>query len=228
MIQNLLAGGFKFGISRSVAMLLGVPVFSAFVLGCGSADRERGVVFPTSKRATTTGNFGSSGAISTSSGGYLRGDEDGDGDSFDDYDDHLVLDYGHAAHDLDRRAASALVEAYFKAAVAARGATACALLSSTINKGDNLINAIPLEMRPGPESSITRHSGCPHALSVLFKQDHRTLANEFRSLRVSAVRVSGDAGFAVLRFTTKHERKLAIVRKGRAWKIGAVLDTELP
>ncbi len=218
----------KVGISGFLLVGLGAMTLSTVVIGCGDAGRQRGNTFLTASTATAPGDSGKPDTVAAGSGSYLRGDEDGDGDTYDDYDDLPVLDYGRPASDLERLEVSTLVTGYLRAAARSDGPAACGLLSSRMRNMENLIRDIPIEYSPGPHSRITVRKSCAYDMSRLFKNDHRALAEEVRSLHVSAVRVSGGTGFAILSFTTRHERKLAIARQGRAWKIGAPLDTELP
>ncbi len=155
------------------------------------------------------------------------GDNDNDGDGYDDSDDYQVLGYGHAADPILQRTVTRIVTRYLTAAAAKNGSTACSLLDARINKGSRLLDAIPLPYTPGPNSPM-RGKSCAKVMSQLFGEDHKQLGSEISSLEVTGLRVSGLHGLALLRFTTTGERDIDVVREGGAWKIDALLDSQLP
>lgn len=165
----------------------------------------------------------------TSSGGYVRGDDDEDDDTYDYWDDHLIRDYGHVASAVVRRAVTSVVMRYFATANAENGTTACSLMYSRLAKATNFAKAVPQDYEPYPGSSFSRDKHCSQFMSQLFKEVHEQLSvADIPTLEVTAVRVNGSHGLALLAFKTTPERWIAVRREHGAWKIDGLLDSEIP
>lgn len=225
-----------------------VIVLCACVAACGAASKENGSA-PTrltsgSTEATTASTARSLDAHN--SGDYDRddlvdgqsvndgdnddstGQKDRDGDSdnssntYYDKDDRTVRGFGHAASAADRRAIAALVKRYYMAAAAADGTTACSTIESSIAK------AVPEALGTSAGPSYARGDTCAVVMSKIFRASHRQLAAYAARIQVARVRLDRGSGLAVLSFGTLPARQIPVIREGSAWKLEAVLDSELP
>jgi hypothetical protein len=167
----------------------------------------------------------SSGAVAyTSSAGSFMGDGDKDapssaGDGFDG-DDASVRDYGHAAGAADARAITALVTRYYAAAAAGDGASACALTYALVAE------SLPEEygQPPGP-LYLRGASTCKAVLTIVFEHFHAQLSEP---VAVTAVRVDGQRGEALLGFRALPAGVIEVRREHGAWKIDRLLALALP
>lgn len=143
----------------------------------------------------------------------------------DDYmnvpDDHNSAPPGYVpANAADKQAIMALVKRYYAAALAGDGARGCSMIDP------GLVKAIPLDYGKLGAPYLRRAKGtCPAVMSLMYRHEHRLLAREVPQLK-ARVSVDGNQAVAILRFGL-HERGIAEVREGGAWKIAAVLDGEL-
>ncbi len=202
------------------SLLLGVAItlLSVGLVGCGDAGKAAVSGKPSNADATR----------SVSPGGYLRGDHDGDGNVSNDEDDDATRNFGDAAGAADTLEITALVKRYFAVAAAEEGAAACSLVDVHITKGVGLQKAVPPAYVPAPGSSVLRGKNCPQLVSLIFKLDHEEIAADALSLHVTSVRVAGLQGLALLGFKTTGESKLPLLRERGAWRIDALLYSELP
>jgi hypothetical protein len=111
------------------------------------------------------------------------------------------------------------VKRYYAAVAAGDGAAACALLSSGLSKS--------IVMGFG-RSSALRGKGCAGILSLLFKHRSGQAGAPLAAIDVTAVRVRGDRGFALLRSKTMPSGEIGVAREAGAWKIGALIGGALP
>jgi len=150
-------------------------------------------------------------------------DSDSNGKSYFDSDDKNLLDFGHAANTSDRQTVTSLVRRYYAAAAAEDGAKACSMIYS------NYAEAVPEDYGtspPGPP--YARGTTCPTVLTLIFKHFHNQVASRLPKLAVSRVRIKERQGLAILSFGTLSGREIHFVREGHAWKLEALLDSELP
>lgn len=156
-------------------------------------------------------------------------DRDNDGDNSNaearhDSDDRSVLRFGHPASASDKRQIGTLIRRYYAAAAAEDGAKACSsLLYSTYAE------AVPEDYGtspPGP--SYAQGTSCSVVMTLIFKHFHGQIAVRLPKLKVSVVRTQERQGLAVLSFDRLSEHEIRVVREGRAWKILALIDNELP
>lgn len=148
-------------------------------------------------------------------------DFDNGSNSYYDSDDN-VLAFGRSPGASTRQMIARLVVGYHAAAAREDGARACLLLYSTLAK------AVP-EDQGGPVGPpYLRGGDCAAVMSKLFKHDHLQLAAYAARLKVAAVRVRGDRGFAVLSFKGLPGRQIAVEREHGVWKIDTLLNGELP
>jgi hypothetical protein len=195
-----------------------MPVVAACVLlgmcltSCGGASKE-------THSATS----------STSSQSYLRNDGDIPGDDrAGRSDDYLVRGYGQAAGETETKELESLVKRYYVAAAAEDGAAVCVLLDPRLREGLNLVKAIPHEDAPPPGSTIFSGKDCAQVASLLFKLNHQQLVEKAGTFVVTGVRVSNFHGLVLLGFKAMPERLMPVAREQGAWKIGALLDLEVP
>jgi hypothetical protein len=135
-------------------------------------------------------------------------------------DEQGMVAAGHGASLADRRAIATIVRTYYAAAKAGDGAKACSLLDAT------LVTAITEEAgKLAPSDART----CVTSVSRLFKQQHQYLvAEDPGTMVITGVHVKDAAGVATLGFKTMPEGEILLQREGRAWKINALFDHQLP
>ena len=149
-------------------------------------------------------------------------DIDNSSGSYFDGDDRIVRAFGHAASATDRQAITAFVKRYYRVAAALDGAKGCAMQSASISK------SLPevLGRRPGPP--YLSGKTCAEVLTKVFRQNYRQIVVYAANLQVSSVRLGGQEGYAILAFKGLPGRALRLFREHGVWKIGALLDGELP
>jgi hypothetical protein len=152
------------------------------------------------------------------------GDNDSDNSthSYFDSDDASVRSFGRAASEADGKTIATLVRRYFRAADAADGAKACAMIVPTFAK------SVPETLGRPPGPPFARGATCGAVMSKVFAHYRRQLAAHAPALRVSSVRVRGNEGVAVLAFKHLPGRQLHVARAGGVWMIDGLLDIELP
>jgi len=231
----------------SIRILLVLQIIAAlclFVTACGGSSASQSNSVAGSRGFTaTSSNIGPSQSISgdyDSDDDYndkLHGDADNDdstkpkdrdndsdntSNSYYDKDDNVVLHYGHATNAQDRRTITALVKRYFAAAARQDGASACSMIASS------LANSVAETLGGKAGPAYSRGNTCAAVMSKLFYHYHRQLAAHESQLEVTAVRLDGPKGIAVLGFKTLPGRQLHVARENAVWKIDALLDLELP
>jgi hypothetical protein len=202
---------------RTLPALLVSAAIAACLMACGSSSRS------------PSGGTRSSGTTvaSTSAappGGYIKDDGDKDGDDPHPTDpgqddQSLLATYGHRASTSAAHTISALVKHYYAAALAGDGAQACALLDAGLAAG--LISS---------QSQTKRGAGaCAAAVAPLLAQQHQhLLAEDPATMTVTGVYVNGNLGLALLGFRDSPETDIVVEREGHAWKIGALIDSNVP
>ena len=151
-------------------------------------------------------------------------DKDNDvGAPEDDKNNNDVLDSGSEASPSDRKKIVALVNGYYKIALAEDGAKACTMIYST------LAESVPEDYGSFAGPSYMRGTTCPAVLTLLFKHFHSLLAMQLPKLKVTRVRLTEHHGLAVLNFgKTLPERQISVSREGHVWRIATLLDSQLP
>lgn len=151
------------------------------------------------------------------------GDNDSDsvGRSLLDSDDR-EFDSFPVAGSRDRRAVSELVRGYFRAAAAGNGAAGCAMILP------NLARSIPESLGRPPGPPYLRGTSCPGILAKIFVQNHKQLIVYATRRGRIEIRVDGDRGYVLLWFPGLPAREIGVLREGGNWKMGALLDQELP
>lgn len=214
-------------VEISLAVIVAAALAGSGVAGCSSeraGSRERITTARDRGKAVT-------GLVAGAAAGdsYFVGDHDDDDFKHSelDSDDPQVRAYGHAARAGDKRQISAVVMRYLGAAGAGDGALACSLLTRRVAASD-LSAAVPYAYVPPPDPSKLHDKSCAEAASQIFDENHAELAAEIPTVRVTAVRVSGPHGLAILGFNALPEHWIAVAREGGAWKVDALLDSEIP
>lgn len=237
---------------KSLLALLTVGLLSMGATSCGGSSDGRTtpmIAISTSSVTTASSAPVTTGATTTSGHDYLNdgdaekvndGDadnqranhEDGDADSFDEYetthdnnsyhdqDDKMILTYGHAATATEKEAVVAAVERYYAAAAVGDGARGCSTIASS------LANAVPEDygQRAGP-TYLRGGKTCQAVLSLLFKHFRSRLAG---TVHVTGVRVAADHALALLGSRTMPASYLYLERMGGAWKVDGLLGEALP
>jgi hypothetical protein len=161
-------------------------------------------------------------------GGYAKDDADGDNDdengrqhkSTANDDAATLAEYGHPVAAAERRQIEAVVKRYYAAAVAGNGAVGCSLLFSSLAAA--LANG-------QSQSTPSGRAACAAAAAKMFDEKHQHwVSDEVATMVVPSVNVRGQFGLAVLGFHTQPEGKILVQREGHAWKLGALLDSEMP
>jgi hypothetical protein len=213
---------------KSLPALLTIALLSVGVTACGSASKGMSSTSTTSSSAATTSPSPTKTTTSAASTQvYTKADADKDNDISapdDDASNRYALSYGHAASAADQRAVTELVKRYYAAALKGDGAKACAMIVSSLSK------AVVEDYghgSPGP-SYLQSGKTCPQVMALLFKHFHAQLTAEIPKLEVARVRLVGPHGFAIMSFGAMPEREISVRREGSAWKVQALLDSELP
>jgi len=149
-------------------------------------------------------------------------DSDSSGHSYFDRDDSSALGFGRAASARDRQAIATLVKRYYALSVSADGAAACSMIAAP------LVRAIPEDLGRAPGPRYYRGRTCAAVMSKVFQVNRRALIAHARELEVSAVRVAGTSGLAVMSFKNLPGREIRLVRESGGWKLDALLESELP
>jgi hypothetical protein len=214
-------------VERSLAIFVAVAALAALGAGgCSSvgADRRTQIASGGQGRPVASPVLGSA-----AGGKYYIGDHDDDDFKHSEFDsdDPQLRDYGHAARPGDRRAISIVALRYLGAAGAGDSVLACSLLARRAAQPDLRIE-VPEEYEPPASRSNLHGKSCPEVASPIFAENRAELATELPTVRVTAVRVRGDRGLALLGFAAIPERWIAVAREGESWKVDALLDSEVP
>jgi hypothetical protein len=179
--------------------------------------------------SASNGNSGSSGTSASNKQTlpeYERVDADADNDitaPYDDKNNHEALNFGHEAGEPDKRVITALVKRYYTLALAGDAAKACATIYST------LAESVPEDYGSAPAGPpYMRGTTCPAVLHGLFNHTHQQLAVEVPLLHVMRVRMLEHHVKVILSFGRLPEREIYVGREGHTWRIGSLLDRELP
>jgi hypothetical protein len=158
---------------------------------------------------------------------YDSYDADADSDSkaresskgYNDGDDSVIGNIGHASSPADKRTIAILVKRYYAAAATANGSRACSLMYSLYAE------AIPEDYGKAAGPYYAHGNTCAAVMSKLFKHNHGTLDAAFQ---VTNVRISGNRAFALLGSTTLPARFMILRREHSTWKIDDLFGEQLP
>jgi hypothetical protein len=214
---------------RLLLALSSVAMLSLSAGACGSApERTRPDSRSSSVLTAVSSPTASIASHIKTTGHYVKGDNDSDETNHKDEDDHSIHNYGRAASAVDKQKIRALVENYYAVATARKGVRACSLIYSGLAKSSTLGEAAEVAYPPAPGVPPLRGKSCAQITSLLFIEDHQQLATDAATVQVTAVRVKGNYGLALLGFKTMPERQFPVQRERGTWKIDALLDRELP
>jgi hypothetical protein len=208
-------------------LLVAFAIMVSFALGAAGCGGATG---GTEAGATQgpSGPGGSASMIDTSRTAFAPPERDKDNDDDigapnDDINNNSVERYGHAASATDERAVTVLVKSYYAMAATGNGVKACTLLDSSLAAN------VPEDYGQAPGPIYLRGGKtCPAVMVNLFRHSRTQLAAKAATLEVRGVRVRGDHGFALLSFGRTPERDITVRRDHHRWKIGMLLDEELP
>lgn len=213
---------------RVLLAMVVTALLSIGVCACGGFDKSSTAA---SKDAATSASDRTKPSRAASTAAYRNATADGfvkDKDNDDaehlltDDDNSAVRNYGNPATAPDWRAVTALLERYYVTALRGEGSSACAMIAP------GLARAVPLDYGKLGPSYLHGGKTCAAVLTLLFRHEHRRLAASVPRLAVRSVRVEGEDGLALLAFGKMPEREIQVLREGVAWKMGALLDGELP
>jgi hypothetical protein len=128
--------------------------------------------------------------------------------------------YGHEASAADKRAITVLVNSYYAAAAADDGAKACSLIYSLFAE------AIPEDYGQPPGPPELRGKTCAAVMAKLFKHVPGQPSAVLAKTKVTAVRVKGRNGYALLRSSRMPRGYIQVERELGAWKIGSLIGGE--
>ncbi len=208
------------GMRRALASL-GFVLLAMSTSACGSGGAHSAT---TSQQTSATAPPASATEVTK----LLHVDADKDNDyeaaADDTNNSSVVTSAAKPADASDRRAITALIQTYYRLAMAEDGARACSLLYST------LAEATPEDYGSVGGLSYMKGETCPVILSKMFEHLHPLLAVELPKLRVARVLLEEHHGKAILSFGPHlPERAILVTREGpRAWKVASLFDGELP
>lgn len=209
---------------RARPLLVSFVLLAMCLLACGSTRHERRSApagtqgAPGARVATTTG---ANAALARHGAATDRDNDDAERLLSDD-NNSAVAEFGHPASAADEHAVTALLRSYYATALAGNGVMACSMILSS------LVKAVPADYgRYGPVY-LRGGKTCPAVISRLFAHEHRRLIGETPRLSVLALHVRGADGVVLLGFGRLPERQISVHREAGTWKLGDLLDGELP
>ncbi len=217
---------------RTLPVLLVVVLLGTTLPACGGTAKVA------SSAATATMGTGPTGTITASaaaSHSYLKEDGDRDGDDgshpkqagLD--NGSLLATYRGIANQVETRAITMLVKRYYAASLSDDAARACALLSAALGKGLAVRQAQLTQLGRTTATAQDARGTCVAAISPLLAQEHQHLATEDpTTMRMIGLHLKGNLALVVLGFKRAPEAEIIVEGKGRAWKIGALFDGEMP
>jgi hypothetical protein len=152
------------------------------------------------------------------------GDSDGQAGQLYDSDNADVL-AGRPASTSDLYAVKPLVHRYFAAIARLDGRTACSLMLARV------ADHVPEVLGSGALRPSFVHGGtCPQIAASVFAFYGHQLRAEAGAVEVTALRVRGASGLAVLAFRRDPSLPLRVIelgREGDGWRVDGMLDNEL-
>jgi hypothetical protein len=136
-----------------------------------------------------------------------------------DSDDRGMTAYGHAANVAERSAISRLVERYYDAGAAEDGAAGCSMIYSSFAA------SVPEDWGQSPGPAYSRGKTCSVVMSKIFAHYHAQLSSP---IRVTAVRVEGDEGRALVGSPSTPAVAVFVRRERNEWKINQLIGEKLP
>lgn len=138
-------------------------------------------------------------------------------------DDREIEIYGRPATVPEWRAAADFARAYFRAAAAEDGATACTLLTPMLQ------HDLGGSYEHPSDPPYLHGKTCAEVLTKLFKHRHKLMTAETAGLEVTDVRVTPRTAFILLAFKGIRERRfMGVERYGNTWKLEALTDSQYP
>lgn len=215
--------------TRPLLALQIIVLLSVGLTACGSSGTSTNTGPNTSSASRTTAAPDSPSSAAQEQE-YLeesaQPDSDHDNDASvtdDDKNNNTELHYGHAASAAERRAVAAVVKHYFTAAAADDGTAACKLLAQQI------VESVVEDYGHGSDGPSYLQSGttCPAVLTLMFKHFKSRLRTMTPHLKVVAVRLVKQQGFAIMHVGPSLERRIIMRREGHNWKVLELLDRQM-
>lgn len=216
--------------SKAIGGLVAIAAISAVVSACGGSSQKAGTTgISPQDAAVTQASKDANPATYKYPRAKIETKTDADHDQDlgapqDDVNPEQALGVSRQADAEDTRAVSKLIERYYAVAVAEDGAAGCAMLFPTLDE------SVPEDFGlspPGPP--YARGTTCAGVLTLTFRHFHPQLALEVPHLTVARVLVYGRRNAeAVLHFGKLPERAIMVEREGSKWRLGALLDREMP
>jgi hypothetical protein len=221
-------------VKTTCALLTATTLLNIGLTACGSTASNK----PTSAPRATSVSIATENAFKAPTAAeYSVADSDKDNDgvnstkdknnhtaSVDEKNNDAILNFGHAADAADTNAITTLVKRYYTAAAREDGARACSLIYITIAE------SLPEDYGAGSGGPPYLKAGttCAGVMGLLFKHYHGQLTAELPLLKVARVRLVRRHGLAILHFGTMPERQLSVRQELGTWKLGAIIDSDLP
>jgi len=206
------------------------------VIACGAGRRDAAPEARLAARSTRSAGVSASvtlrddgepdGTVATSGehiGIGADADADSYGDTYYDWDDEHILDYGRPARAAEAASMIAAVRRYYATAAAGDGAVACGQLSAGF--------APSVVSTYGHVSGLTVSGGrsCATVMTALFRALHQQLSGQHAALRTGVARVEADSGRVLVGFRAAWPDHYMQLRRERgAWKIAELEAFTLP
>lgn len=227
----------RFGFER-VTLCLTLLIVASGLMACGEAQRkafgsrEHRASQPTDAKRVLVlhGALNGDGDIDGSratSGEHTGTGADTDGDStgntYYDWDDGNVLDYGHAASVADSRAIAAVIGRYYAAAAAGDGSAVCGLASSRMRR------VVVDEYGHSSGLPALRGRSCRIVMGKVLADLHEQMNVDRAALHLGIVRVNGSTAEAMVGLRASWPENYLVLRHERGrWRVAELLATELP
>jgi hypothetical protein len=159
----------------------------------------------------------------TTRGGGHAADEDDDsyGNTYYDFDDENVLDYGRPARSAEALAVTDAVKRYYAMAAREDKAGVCRQMSASLTDG--------LIRQYGHGSPTVSGRGCAAVMTTLLKELHSNMSHDSAALKIGVVRVKGITAQVLLSFDGNWPASYMVLQRERdAWRVTELLSQELP
>jgi hypothetical protein len=204
------------GMKALALMTTAVSLWTVALGGCGGSSGDPA-------HRANAGAAAGPGAVLQLPRIELKGDPDLDSDTYGSEPDDENEPLGHPASAGDARAVAALVKHYYAVVARGDGAGACRLLYSSI--AESMVE----DYGEGSGAADPRGRTCAAVVSRLLAAKRRLLADDSRTLRVTAVRVDLNRGSAQLGFDgAKLTHYLLVHRERGSWKMDSLFAVDRP
>jgi hypothetical protein len=228
----------------TATILAGGALLGSALVACGDTTKQAGDVAQTEHSSAVRPRGGGGGIVArlrgrllgdeddddsrTAQRGGAKADDDADFDNdqlpkhegYRDADDGAPRGVGRPATPSQARAIAAVTRRYYKAAAAADGVTACALVYPI------LAGAVAEDYGEQPSSPAeVRGNTCAVVMTALF---HRYRAQLAARREIMAIRVNGIHARVLLGSETVPASSIGLIRQEGVWKIDNLFSNPLP